>query len=121
LTVFVGTAERELLKVKYDFRERLQIGDGRVAGRVAAFCRRVSYTSFFKQSTSEPIIGENSMRSYSKKMRPGREVNLLTPRYKEKILTNCQNEPTSKTNSNFILKFQVDSVPMVPKKIATTP
>jgi hypothetical protein len=42
---------------------------------------KVSYTSFFTKSTSEPIIGENSMRSYSKKMRPGREVILLTPRY----------------------------------------
>jgi hypothetical protein len=30
----------------------------------------------------------------------------------EKILNNCQNEP----NSNFFLKFQVDSAPMVPKK-----
>jgi hypothetical protein len=36
---------------------------------------------------------------------------------KEKILKNCQNEPTSKTNSSFFLKFQVDSAPMVPKKI----
>jgi transcription initiation factor IIE alpha subunit len=40
---------------------------------------------------------------------------------KEKILKNCQNELTSKTNSNFFLKFQVDSAPVVPKKIATTP
>jgi hypothetical protein len=40
---------------------------------------------------------------------------------KKKILNNCQNEPTSKTNSNFFLKFHVDSAPMVPKKIARTP
>jgi hypothetical protein len=40
---------------------------------------------------------------------------------KEKILKNCQNEPTSNTNSNFFLKFQVNSAPMVPKKIARTP
>jgi hypothetical protein len=40
---------------------------------------------------------------------------------KEKILKNCQNEPTTKTNSNFILKLQVDSAPVVPKKIARTP
>jgi hypothetical protein len=39
---------------------------------------------------------------------------------KEKILKNCQNEPTSKTIIvNFFLKFQVDSALMVPKKIAT--
>jgi hypothetical protein len=35
----------------------------------------------------------------------------------EKILKSCQNEPTSKTNSSFFLKFQVDS-PTVRKKIA---
>jgi hypothetical protein len=40
---------------------------------------------------------------------------------KEKILKNYQNEPTSKTTSNFFLKFQVDSEPVVPKKIARTP
>jgi hypothetical protein len=40
---------------------------------------------------------------------------------KEKILKNCQNEPTSKINSSFFLKFQVDSAPMVPKIIARTP
>jgi hypothetical protein len=40
---------------------------------------------------------------------------------KEKILKNCQNEPTSKTNSDFFLKFQVDSAPMVRRKIARTP
>jgi hypothetical protein len=40
---------------------------------------------------------------------------------KEKIQKNCQNEPTSKTNSSFFLKFQVDSAPVVPKKIARTP
>jgi hypothetical protein len=39
---------------------------------------------------------------------------------KEKILKNCQNEPTSKTNSNVFLKFQVDSAPVVQKKIART-
>jgi hypothetical protein len=37
---------------------------------------------------------------------------------KENILKNCQNEPTSKTNSSFFLKFQVNSAPMVRKKIA---
>jgi hypothetical protein len=39
----------------------------------------------------------------------------------EKILKNCQNEPTSKTNSSFFLEIQVDSAPMVRKKIARTP
>jgi hypothetical protein len=41
----------------------------------------------------------------------------------EKILNNCQNEPTSKTNSNFFLKFPLDSAPVdvVPKKFARTP
>jgi hypothetical protein len=94
------------------------------------------------------------MRSYSKKMRPGGEVILLTPRYyvfslrgetgdsetdiidgfifwnppalktcmvasgdEEKILKNCQ---TSQLRS-FFLKFQVDSAPVVRKKIGRTP
>jgi hypothetical protein len=41
-------------------------------------------------------------------------------RDKEKILKSCQNEPNSKTNSSFFLKFQVASAPMVQKKIART-
>jgi hypothetical protein len=40
---------------------------------------------------------------------------------KEKILIDCQNESTSKTNSSFFLKFQVDSAPMIGKKIARIP
>jgi hypothetical protein len=38
----------------------------------------VSYTSFLIEESPLSQLGENSMRSYSKKMRPGREVILLT-------------------------------------------